>query len=69
MVRVRVSRVKVSVWVRGRRIVDGPIWGSNSMTVRVRVRVRHRVRHRVRVRVRHRVRRGVTSCDFTLHFL
>ena len=37
---------------------------SSLVRVRVRVRVRARVRARVRVRVG-----GITSYDFTLHFL
>ena len=39
------------------------------MPRKIRVRVRVRVRVQVRVRIKVRVRRGVTSCDFTLHFL
>ena len=44
--------------------------GFQDVGALVRVRVRARIRIRVRVRVRVRVRgEGITSYDFTLHFL
>ena len=56
-VRVRVQvRVRFTVRVR-------------CFVVTVKVRVRVRIRVRVKVRVSYRVRGGITSYDFTLHFL